>query len=139
MPALLEFSWISCYYSSSIIYVNLPMLQWESATFKKYLFIGASSIIVSIFLILLLLYPRELDKPAVCNCARIFHSDSSISIRAARLIVGNGHYQYTIQTAKRDCISSYRQEITDWRKATKSLMDSTQAAMIYFQKHCPAY
>lgn len=128
---------IGCNYFSVNIYVNLPMRQWESSTFKKYLFIGSSSIVVSIFLILRLLYPHELDKPAVCDCARIFHGDSAISIRAARLVVGNGHYQYTVQTAKRECISFYRQDITDWRKANKTMIDSTQEAAVYFQQLCP--
>lgn len=112
------------------------MNQWGSANFRKYLFIGASSLIVSIFLILRLFYPLELDKPDACNCAKIFHSDSSISIRAARLVVGNGHYQYTVKTAQRECISFYMLDIAEWRNANTTMMDSTHSAAIYFQQLC---
>ena len=113
------------------------MNQWRSATLRKYLFIGSSFLIVSIFFILRFFYLRELDKPTACVCAKIFQSDSSISVRAARLVVGNGHYQYTVQTAQRECVSFYRLGITEWRKTNKSDFDSTQAASKYFQQYCP--
>lgn len=113
------------------------MLQLESANFKKHLFIGISSLTVTLFLFLRLFYFGELDKPAVCNCARIFNSDSSISTRASRLVVGNGHYQFTVSTAKRECISFYKQDIADWRKAQKTMVDSAQEAAVYFHQLCP--
>lgn len=47
-------------------------------------------------------------KPSPCRCADAFSADSAIALPASRKLVGNGHYVFTIQTARKLCDSVYR-------------------------------
>jgi hypothetical protein len=82
---------------------------------KKKLFIIGSLFILSIFLVFLIFFQDLFYKPSTCLCAKIFSMDSTVSLPAAKRLVGSGHYIYTIQTARKNCLQFYQKDINEWQ------------------------
>lgn len=83
--------------------------------YKKKLFIITSVLILSLFLVFFLFFQDIIYKPSTCHCAKIFSLDSTVSLPAAKRLVGGGHYVYTLQTARKNCIDFYEKDINKWK------------------------
>lgn len=103
---------------------------------KNRLFIFLSLIIILFFAFIYFNFADALNKPSACLCAKSFNADSAVSLRSAKQIVGNGHYEFTIQTARRDCLSAYQADIINWEKTNPNRLSTAQDEAAFFKIHC---
>jgi hypothetical protein len=82
------------------------------------------------------LHRFEMFRPDPCTCRDVFSGDSSLAMHAARRVVGNGYYVFTIPAGKEACASAYVDEYhTNDRKF---VMDSMQCLLLknFFDSSC---
>lgn len=88
--------------------------------YKKKLFIIVSIFILSVFLVIFIFFQDIIYKPSTCLCAKIFSLDSTVSLPAAKRLVGGGYYVYTIQTARKNCLEFYQNDLKEWKAQRNS-------------------
>jgi hypothetical protein len=104
---------------------------------KRLLFFTLTGAVLFSFLYLWLFRKEAFERPALCACKDVYDTDSTKSVRAARLMVGIGHYNFTIQTARRYCDSAYRTEILSFSGASGYGLKGEGIGKDYFDQRCP--
>ncbi|MGL6268530.1 MAG: hypothetical protein ACRC2O_11430 [Chitinophagaceae bacterium] len=104
---------------------------------KNKYFILSSLIILIIFVFIYFYYADALNKPSACLCANSFNADSAVSLPSAKKLVGNGHYEFTIQTARRDCLNAYQLDILNWEKTNHKSLSTAGDEAAFFTTFCP--
>ncbi len=103
---------------------------------KKKIFILTSLFILSMFLVILIFFQDIIYKPSTCLCAKIFSVDSAVSLPASKRLVGGGHYVYTIQTARKNCLEFYQNELKEWKAKQRSIENSSIGDSSFFVAKC---
>jgi hypothetical protein len=91
--------------SGSIYICGMP------STYKYWSFIALALVILLSAAIIRWTRMEAWEKPSPCSCLAILSIDSTVSLPAAKALVGNGYYQYTLRVARMKCLSVYARQM----------------------------
>lgn len=103
---------------------------------KKRLFIMSALAILASTAVIRFVWMDRWEKPSVCACSSVFAADSAKAVPAARAMMGNGYYDYTLRVARIHCLKAYADEVpaAAWQD---TLSGNGSASLAFFSKRCP--
>ena len=78
----------------------------------------------------------EWERPSACACKEVFATDSAQALVAAKAMVGNAYYQYTLRVARIHCLKAYAAGLPEkaWQD---SLGTEWPTSREFFGSRCP--
>ena len=102
---------------------------------KKIFLVSAIAILISAAVIRYVWMDRW-EAPSACTCKEVFNADSAIAVPAARAMLGNGYYQYTLRVARMHCLEQFSKELSPaaWQDTAGTDWSIGRA---FFSRKCP--
>ena len=103
---------------------------------KNRIFIISALAILLLTALIRFVWLERWEKPSACDCATVFSADSALAVPAARAMVGNGYYEYTLRMARIHCLQAFARELpaSAWQDTLSGQGDRSRA---FFRSLCP--